>query len=273
MIKRTIPSTGEELPVIGMGTWQTFDVSEEQSYPVLKNILQQLHTNGGRLIDSSPMYGNSEKVVGDITSDMEIANDFFYATKVWTSGKQEGIHQMEMSMQKMKRTTIDLMQIHNLVDLKTHLTTLRQWKESGKIRYIGITHYTDDMHEELESIIRKEPIDFVQFNYSIQSTNAEKRLLPAAADLGVATLINRPLGVGKLFNIVKSRPLPAWVDEFNIKSWAAYFLKYIIAHPAVTCVIPATGNVKHAADNFEAGTGLLPGMELRKKMLEHFKGL
>ena len=273
MIKRTIASTGEELPIIGMGTWQTFDVSNEQSYPVLKNTLQQLHTKGGRLIDSSPMYGNSEKVIGNITSGMEMANDFFYATKVWTTGRQQGIDQIESSMQKMKRTSIDLMQVHNLVDLKTQLATLRRWKESGKIKYIGITHYTDDMHEELERILRKEHIDFVQFNYSIQSTHAEKRLLPAAADLAVATLINRPFGEGKLFDVVKFKPLPAWVDEFDIKTWAAYFLKYIMSHPAVTCVIPATGNVKHAADNFEAGDGPLPGDAIRKKMLEHFRNL
>jgi diketogulonate reductase-like aldo/keto reductase len=273
MIKRIIPSTGEEIPVIGMGTWQTFDVCNEDHYPVLKSILQQLHFSGGRLIDSSPMYGNSEKVVGDITSGMEMADDFFYATKVWTTGCQQGIDQMESSMKKMKRTKIDLMQIHNLVDLKTQLATLRQWKESGKIKYIGITHYTDDMHEALENIMRKEPIDFVQFNYSIQATHAEKRLLPAAAGLGVATLINRPFGIGKLFNLVQGKPLPAWVDEINIKTWAAYFLKYILANPAVTCVIPATGDVKHAADNFEAGAGILPGVEMRKRMLDYFRSL
>ncbi|MEO6670159.1 MAG: aldo/keto reductase [Ferruginibacter sp.] len=273
MIKRTIPSTGEELPVIGMGTWQTFDVPNENAYPVLKSIVQGLHTAGGSLIDSSPMYGNSEKVVGDICSGLGGGSDFFYATKVWTTGRQQGIDQMEASMNKLKRTKIELMQIHNLVDFKTQLATLREWKNSGKIKYIGITHYTDDMHGELENIMRKEPVDFVQFNYSIQSAHAEKRLLPAAADLGVATLINRPFGVGKLFSLVRGKPLPAWVDEMNIKTWAAYFLKYIIAHPAVTCVIPATGDMKHAVDNFEAGDGKLPDVEMRKKMFDYFNNL
>ncbi|MEO8417006.1 MAG: aldo/keto reductase, partial [Ginsengibacter sp.] len=223
MINRNIPASGEALPVIGIGTWKTFDVSNTSTYPVMENILQQMHTKGGRLIDSSPMYGNSEKVIGDITSKMKIVNDLFYASKVWTSGQQHGIDQMEASMRKMKRATIDLMQIHNLLDWKTQLSTLRKWKESGKIRYIGITHYTDDMHAELENRIRNERIDFVQFNYSIQSTHAEKRLLPAAADLGVATLINRPLGTGKIFHLVQDKPLPEWAKEYDIKSWAGYF--------------------------------------------------
>ncbi|MFT3909315.1 MAG: aldo/keto reductase [Ferruginibacter sp.] len=273
MIKRNIPSSGEQLPVIGIGTWKTFDVSNNETYPVLENILKEMYTNGGRLIDSSPMYGNAEKVIGDITLKMEMANDLFYATKVWITGKQQGIAQMEASIQKMKRATIDLMQIHNLVDWKTHLATLRQWKESGKTRYIGITHYTDDMHTELENILRKEPIDFVQFNYSIQSTHAEKRLLPAAADLGVATLINRPLGTGKIFHLVQDKPLPGWAKEYDIKSWAGYFLKYIIAHPAVTCVIPATSDLKHAEDNFAGGIGVLPDEEMRKNMLAYFNNL
>lgn len=273
MITRVIPASGEKLPVIGIGTWQKFDVSNDSAYPVLKNILTGMHDQGGRLIDSSPMYGHSEKVVGDITSTMSTANDFFYATKVWISGRQEGIQQMEASFQKMKRTAIDLMQIHNLLDWKTHIKTLRDWKASGKIRYIGITHYTDNMHEELEKVMRQELVDFVQFNYSIHATHAEQRLLPAAADLGVATLINRPLDVGKLFQHVQGNPLPSWAAELNIKSWPAYFLKYIIAHPAVTCVIPATGNLKHAMDNFEAGIGDLPDFAMKKKMRDYFLSL
>lgn len=267
MIKRIIPSSGETLPVIGLGTWQTFDVTST-AYPGLKEVLTKMHAAGGTLIDSSPMYGRSEKAIGDICSTMPSAGDFFYATKVWTTGLQQGIRQMEASMQKMQRTTMDLMQIHNLTDWKTHLPQLRLWKETGKIRYIGITHYTDASHEELEKIITAEKLDFVQFNYSITARNAEKRLLDVAAANGVATLINRPFGEGKLFGTVHGKALPAWAKEAGIDSWAAFFLKYIIAHPAVTCVIPATGNPAHVTDNLKAGEGILPDDATRKKMID-----
>ncbi|MGG9964016.1 aldo/keto reductase [Ferruginibacter sp. SUN106] len=267
MIKRIIPSSGEALPVIGLGTWQTFDVTGN-AYPGLKEVLTKMHTAGGTLIDSSPMYGRSENAIGDICSAMPAADDFFYATKVWTTGLQQGIEQMESSMQKMQRTRMDLMQIHNLTDWKTHLPQLRRWKESGKIRYIGITHYTDASHEELEKIITAEKLDFVQFNYSITARNAEKRLLNVAAANGVATLINRPFGEGKLFGAVNGKPLPAWAKEIGIESWAAFFLKYIIAHPAVTCVIPATGNPAHVMDNLKAGEGILPDDGTRKKLID-----
>lgn len=266
MITRIIPSSGEALPVIGLGTWQTFDVAAN-NYPVLKDVLTNMHSAGATVIDSSPMYGRAEQVVGDITSAMPTANDFFYATKVWTTGLQQGVHQMEASMQKMQRKTMDLIQIHNLTDWKTHLPQLRRWKESGKIRYIGITHYTDASHEELEKILHTEKLDFVQFNYSIAARNAEKRLLDAAASKGVATLINRPFGEGKLFNVVKGKPLPEWVHEMGIDSWAAFFLQYIIAHPAVTCVIPATANPAHLADNLKAGEKKLPDAKARQKMV------
>lgn len=272
MITRLIPSSGEALPVIGLGTWKSFDVDPSQ-YPALKNVLNELHNGGGSLIDSSPMYGRSEQVIGDITSGMATANDFFYATKVWTTGLQQGINEMEASMAKMKRKTMDLMQIHNLVDWKRHLPGLRRWKEERKIRYIGITHYTDDSHNELERIMKAEKPDFVQFNYSIASRNAEHRLLDAAANLGIATLINRPFGEGSLFIKVKGKPLPPWANEYGIDSWSAYFLKYIITHPAVTCVIPATANPQHAHDNVKAATGNLPGLEIKKKMIDYLRDL
>jgi diketogulonate reductase-like aldo/keto reductase len=272
MLKRNIPSSGEELAVLGLGTWQTFDV-ESPSYTVLKNVLRTMHMTGGRLIDSSPMYGRAEKAVGDITAAMPGQNNYFYATKVWTTGLQEGIYQMEASMQKMQRKTMDLIQIHNLVDWQTHLVTLRKWKDAGKIRYIGITHYTDDSHKELERLLKAEKFDFVQFNYSILARNAEKRLLDVAASQGVATLINRPFGEGKIFGKVKGKPLPSWAVELGIESWSAFFLKYIIAHPAVTCVIPATSNPAHAADNFKAGTGILPDVAAKKKMIEYLDSL
>ena len=267
MIKRKIPSTGEELPVLGLGTWSTFDVADKSSMEPLNHVLQIMQVAGGKLIDSSPMYGNSEMVIGELTADPKWSNYFFYATKVWTTGKQEGIRQMETSFQKMKRSTMDLMQIHNLTDWKTHLQTLKAWKSEGKIRYIGITHYIDSAHEDLERIlISEEGIDFVQFNYSIFSRNAEKRLLKAAADRGVATLINRPLGQGNAFSSVQNKQLPSWADEYSIKTWSQFFLLYIISNPAVTVVIPATANPAHASENFNIASTELPDQAFREKM-------
>jgi diketogulonate reductase-like aldo/keto reductase len=269
MYERIIPSTGESLPVIGLGTWQSFDVSSS-GYPSRKQVIEQLYKAGGTLIDSSPMYGKAEAVVGELTSPEEFSEKLFYATKVWTRGKKEGISQMEESLRLLKRSSIDLMQIHNLVDWKVHLHTLRKWKEEGKVRYIGITHYTDSMHDELEKIIKSEPIDFVQFNYSIHSRAADKSLLPRAAERGVAALINRPLGEGSLFRKISGKPLPAWAGELGINSWTAYFLKFILGHPAVTAVIPGTGDPLHMADNCKAGEGRLPDERWREKMLQYF---
>jgi len=271
MFMRVIPSSGEELPVIGMGTWQTFDVPTGRAHPGLKEVLGKFHAAGGSLIDCSPMYGRAEQAIGEIVSPLEFRDEFFYATKVWTRGLQEGISQMESSLQKMKRRQMDLIQIHNLTDWRTHLPTLRRWKEAGKTRYIGITHYADSSHEELEKILRAEKLDFVQFNYSIDSRHAEKRLLAAAVDLGVATLINRPFGEGGLFRRVAGKPLPPWTKDWQIESWAAYFLKYVIAHPAVTCVIPATANSAHMTENLKAGRGPLPDRLLMKKMVDDFE--
>lgn len=272
MIQRNIPSTNEPLSVIGMGTWQTFDVSEHNPPQALTGVLNAMHTAGGRLIDSSPMYGNAETVAGELTQQLSYRDELFYATKVWTTGKDEGIRQMNASLAKIKRTTMDLIQIHNLTDWKTHLKTLRAWKEEGKVRYIGITHYTDSMHCELEEIIKTELIDFVQFNYSAFARHAEQRLLSVAADKGVATLINRPFGEGKHFAAVHNKALPEWAGEHGIHSWSQFFLAYIIAHPAVTCVIPATGNAAHAADNFAAGD-IKIDEGVREKMREFIKAL
>ena len=272
MIRRTIPSSGEKLPVIGIGTWQVFDVNADK-YPVVQNVLEVLHKGGGTLIDTSPMYAKAEKVIGEVTSVMESRNDFFYATKVWTYGAEQGIFQMQASMEKMKRQTIDLVQIHNLVNWKRHLAGLRKWKEEGKIRYIGLTHYKEEHHEELERVMKAEKPDFVQFNYSVTERHAEKRLLDAALDLGIATLINRPFGSGSLFHLVRGKPLPKWASENGIESWAAYFLKYIMAHPAVTSVIPATANPHHESDNVRAALGPLPDSYLRLKMVEYLMHL
>lgn len=236
-------------------------------------VLSALKAAGGTLIDSSPMYGQSEEIIGKLTHDRAGEPGYFYATKVWTTGRREGIEQMEASFVKMRRAVIDLMQIHNLVDWKTHYDTLVGWKASGRIRYIGITHYLDSSHEELERIMKTVPLDFIQFNYSIFARHAEQRLLRAAADAGVATLINRPLGVGEAFKKVAGHALPAWAAEWGIRSWSQYFLEFIIAHPGVTCVIPATGNPAHMADNAGAGTGLLPDAATRERMAAYVAAL
>ena len=267
MLTRTIPSTGEALSAIGLGTWQTFDVDTSR-FPPLQQVLQTMLSAGGRLIDSSPMYGRAEEVVGLLTAKNQ-PTDFFFATKVWTQGAEAGKKQIAASYRLMKRDVMDLLQIHNLVDWQTHLPYLRQLKEKGQLRYIGITHYQDSSHEALASVIKKEPIDFVQFNYSILSRHAEEMLLPLCAEKGVATLINRPFGEGNLFRKVAGKPLPAWAQELGITNWGAYFLKFILANPAVTCVIPATGNAQHAAQNFEAGAGLLPDSATLKKMISY----
>jgi diketogulonate reductase-like aldo/keto reductase len=274
MLRRTIPSSGETIPAIGIGSWIQFDVSSHSSdRKDLKEVLSLMHEHKAMVIDSSPMYGRSEQVIGELTHETGLADKFFYATKVWTSGREAGILQMKESMQKMRRSTLDLLQIHNLVDWQTHLKTLRQWKAEGMIRYLGVTHYTTSSHAKLEEIIKKEPLDFVQFNYSIATRNAERKLLPLAIDKEVGVIINEPLEKGRLFEQVRNKPLPPWAGDYGIKNWAAFFLKYIISHPAVTCVIPATSNPAHMKDNLSAGDGPLPDEAGRKKMTTYFDSL
>lgn len=274
MFTRTVPSSGEQIPVIGLGTWQRFDIGDDiHQRDSLHNVLLLMSSKGGKLIDSSPMYGRSEEVVGDLTSELTTVDQFFYATKVWTTGKQNGIDKMNDSMRKMRRNTMDLMQIHNLVDWQTHLKTLRQWKDGGKIRYIGITHYQSSQHDALEQIIKTEKLDFVQFNYSIRVRNAEKSLLPTCIDKGVAVIVNEPLEKGKLFRDVKGKQVPDWAVENGITTWTQFFLKFIISHQGVTCVIPATASPEHMLDNLEAGNGALPDQNLREKMAEFVKNI
>jgi len=274
IMKRKIPSSGEELPVVGLGTWETFDVGNDPKQRLqLAEVLKEMKALGSTVIDSSPMYGSSEKVVGDLTTQLKIQDSFFYATKVWTSGKQAGIDQMQASMQKMQRQHMDLMQIHNLVDWETHMKTLKDWKWEGKIRYWGFTHYTNASHDTLIKLIKQEKPDFVQFNYSINARNAEKRLLDTAKDQGTAVIINQPFDSGNLFRKVKGKALPDWCTELDIKSWGQYFLKYILRHDAVTCVIPGTSKVSHLIDNMEAGYGKLPNAKERIKMIEYLNTL
>jgi diketogulonate reductase-like aldo/keto reductase len=271
MLTRTIPSTGEKLPVVGLGTWRQFDVPDGEKQP-LREVLKRMNARGGKVIDSSPMYGRSEEVIGDVSNDVNLAEKYFYATKVWTRGRQDGIDQMNHSMRKMRRTKMDLMQIHNLVDWQTHLATLRKWKEEGKIRYIGITHYTDSSHNELEKILAGEKLDFVQFNYSIAGRHAENRLLHAARERGTAVIINQPFDSGSLFDVVRGKTLPPWAADYGIKNWAQYFLKYIISNPAVTCAIPGTSDPVHVVENMDAAVGPLPDDKARKRMVEYFEG-
>ncbi|MDN5200362.1 aldo/keto reductase [Fulvivirgaceae bacterium BMA10] len=274
MMQRKIKSSGELLPVVGVGTWLTFDVGSNASdRATLKEVLKLMHQHGGKLIDSSPMYGSSEEVVGGLTKEIGLQNEFFYATKVWTTGESDGINQMRASLDKLKRSKMDLMQIHNLIDWRTHIKTLRRWKEEGKIRYIGITHYTDASHDRLKNIIEREKIDFVQFNYSIRKRNAERGLLDAALKHNVAVIVNRPYEGGSLFRLVKGRALPDWVKEYDINSWGQYFLKFLLAHPAVNCVIPGTSKPHHLVDNMKAGYGKLPNQEIREKMYSHIRDL
>ncbi|MEZ4811856.1 MAG: aldo/keto reductase [Allomuricauda sp.] len=271
---RPIPSTGEELPIIGLGTWQTFDVgSSMEQRKLLSQVLMELYRFGGTVIDSSPMYGTSEKVVGDLTQNLDFKNNLFYATKVWTSGKQAGIDQMETSLTKMHRRQMDLMQIHNLVDWRTHVKTLKLWKEQGKIRYWGLTHYVDSAHSTLESIIKAERPDFVQFNYSIRSRHAENSLFDTAQKYKVATIINQPYESGSLFRLVKGKELPPWAKEQDIASWGQYFLKFILSNENVTCVIPGTSKPHHMTDNMQAGLGKIPDASIRDRMVSYLKSL
>jgi diketogulonate reductase-like aldo/keto reductase len=266
MIERQIPVSGQMLPVIGIGSWIQFDVaSNSAEIPALRDVLTVMRKKGAKVIDSSPMYGRSEETIGDITGKLPFANDFFYATKVWTTGKENGIAQMNESLRKMKRKSIDLMQVHNMQDWRTHIATLNEWKEQGRVRYTGVTHYRDSAHEQLEEIVKLKAVDFVQFNYSIQSVNAEKSLLPACLDNGVAVLVNEPLEKGKLFHNVQGKKLPAWAREIGITNWASFFLKYVIANKAVTCVIPGTSDVKHMNEILEAGEEGLPDEAMKRE--------
>lgn len=267
-IRRSIPGSGELLPVIGLGTWQTFDVgSSDAERAPLRNVLQEFVRLGGSVIDSSPMYGNSEGVVGDLTADLGLRKKIFLATKVWTSGRETGIAQMQQSFKRLRAEQLDLMQVHNLVDWRTHLATLRGWKEQGKVRYVGVTHYTESAYAELAKVLEREAIDFVQLNYSIAERAAEKRLLPLAAERRVAVIVNRPFAEGALFRATRGKPLPPWAAEIGCNSWAQFFLKFIVSHPAVTCAIPATSKIEHLKDNMQAGTGELPDAAMRERMV------
>ncbi|RJQ83610.1 MAG: aldo/keto reductase [Desulfobacteraceae bacterium] len=274
LIRRAIPSTGEMLPVMGMGTSRTFDAGQDAAVRAqLAEVLQVFFDNGGKLIDSSPMYGRSESVVGDLLEATGNQHNVFAATKVWTNGRQNGIEQMQESMQRIGVDVMDLMQIHNLRDWQTHMPVLQEWKEQGRFRYIGITTSHGRYHDEFEKLMQTQALDFVQFTYNLENRVAEERLLPLAADRGIATLINRPFERGGLFRQVEGAALPEWSAEFDCRTWGQFFLKFIVSHPAVTCVIPATTQVRHMKDNMGAGFGRLPGAAMRERMLAFYASL
>jgi diketogulonate reductase-like aldo/keto reductase len=274
MLTRAIPSSGEKLPLIGLGTWRTFDVDlMPDNRRQLEEVLSLFVNLGGRLIDSSPMYGRAEQVIGDLTAGLGIREKLFLATKVWTRGKENGIKSMERSMTLLRKKRIDLMQVHNLVDVHTHLATLREWKDESRVRYLGITHYEAGAFGDVEKIMRSEKLDFVQINYSLMEREAEERILPLAQERGVAVIVNRPFGGGDLFSRARSKPLPDWATEFDCRSWAQFFLKWIVANSAVTCVIPATDKPRHLEENMQAGIGRLPDAKTRQQMRQFISGL
>jgi diketogulonate reductase-like aldo/keto reductase len=267
MLTRAIPATGEELPVIGLGTWKTFDVgSSAKEREPLRPVLREFAALGGTVVDSSPMYNRSEEVIGDLAAELGVQERLFLATKVWTTGREKGIEQMESSLRKLRTARLDLMQVHNLVDVDTHLATLRDWKREGRIRYLGITHYTVAAQAEVEAVLRREPVDFLQINYSVAEPEAADRLFPLAEEKGIAVLVNRPFATGDLMRRLAHRPVPDWAAEIGCASWAQLLLKYVISHPAVTCVIPATAQASHLRDNMAAGSGRMPDEALRARI-------
>ena len=269
MTEKAIPSSGEMLPVIGMGTWQTFDVGESAADRApLEQVLHAFSEMGGRMIDSSPMYGRSEEVVGDLVAKTGVPPKPFIATKVWTSGKDAGIRQMRDSMRKLRVRACDLMQVHNLLDVDTHLDTLAQWKREGTVRYVGVTHYTASGANEVARLVSRRPVDFVQINYSVAERDAEERLLPLCREKGIAVIANRPFAGGDMFRRTRGQALPPWTAEIDCASWAQLMLKFVVSHPAITCAIPASARAEHTRDNMGGGRGKMPDGKARARIAE-----
>jgi aryl-alcohol dehydrogenase-like predicted oxidoreductase len=266
---RAIPSSGERIPVVGLGTWSTFDVgSSAAERAPLEEVLARFAERGGRVVDSSPMYGRSEEVVGAVAAKQGLTGRLFLATKVWTRGREAGLRQMETSERLLGTKRLDLLQVHNLLDVETHLATLRAWKDAGRVRYVGVTHYVASAYPEVERVLLREKLDFLQVNYSLAEREAERRILPLAREKGLAVLVNRPFGGGEALKRVLGRTLPAWAAEFDCSSWPQFFLKWILANPAVTCAIPATRQRAHLDDDLDAALGRLPDEKLRRRMVD-----
>ncbi|REC95133.1 aldo/keto reductase [Kushneria indalinina] len=273
-ITRSIPSTGEALPVIGMGTWRTFNVgTDPELLDQRAEILELFFQRGGRVVDASPMYGSAEEAVGELIERLDRRDDLFAATKVWTRDETETREAVARSEALWGVARFDLMQIHNLLGWEGHLATLKEMKAAGRLRYIGVTTSHGRRHDELERIMTREPLDFVQLTYNIADREAEERLLPLARERGIAVIANRPFQGGQLFDRVGSQPLPAWAGEVGAESWAGFFLKFIVSHPAMTCAIPATTQVAHMRENMGALYGRLPDETQRQRMIDHVQGL
>lgn len=273
---RTIPSSGESIPVVGLGTSRVFDidpVEDPEAGAACRAVLAALVEAGATVVDSSPMYGNAEAVSGDAAAALGVTDRIFWATKVWIDGRDRGIEQMQDSMRLFRSDQVELMQVHNLRDWKVHMPVLRDWKAEGRIRYIGITHSRASAFGDVEKVINATELDFVQLNYSIGEREAEARLLPLCAEKGIATLINRPFARGALFRQLEGTSLPDWASDFGAATWGQFLLKFVLAHPAVTCVIPATRKAEHMVDNVGAGSGPLPDAAQRRAMIEFFGAL
>ena len=274
MTTRKVPSSGEEIPVIGMGSSDTFDVGDDAaSRDGLRGVLQSLVEGGGRVIDTSPMYGRAETVLGDLIDELGLGPKLWFATKVWTRGREAGAQQIDASFARLRAKKLDLLQIHNLLDWREHVPTLRALQSAGRVRYSGITHYRADAHAELERVLGAEKFDWLQVNYSIAEREAEDRLLPFCRDRGIAVMVNRPFADGAMFARVRGRPLPGWAEEIGCRSWGQFFLRFVISHPAVTCVIPATSKPLHMQDNVAAGLSPLPDEGQRQRMAEFWERL
>ncbi len=270
--QRAIPATGEMLPVIGLGTSRTHDVQlDDDEMRTLLEVLRVLVEGGARVIDTAPSYGNADRVVGELVQRGDVRRQVFLASKVSATGRERGVAQIEKSFEALQTEVIDLIQVHNLQDTRTQLQLLRTLKEQGRIRYIGVTHYVESAHDRLLEVLKQEPVDFVQFNYSVSERNAERRLLPYCAEHGIATLINRPFTRGNLLSRVKGKPLPGWAADIGASFWAQLLRTFILAEPAVTTVIPATSNPRYMADNLMAGQGRLPDARQREMIVEAFR--
>lgn len=268
LLRREIPATGEMLPVVGLGTSDEFEIEPGADTSALREVLRRFRELGGTVVDTAPIYGNAESVIGGLLDELGIRDELFLATKVRARGREAGVEQMRRSLELLGKQPLDLMQVHSLVDVGTQLANLDRWKEEGRVRYVGVTHSRVSAFDELERVMNRHRLDFVQLNYSFTEPQAERRLLPLAADMGIAVLVNRPFENGALFWKVQDTPLPEWAAEFGCESWAQFSLKYILGHPAVTCAIPATSDPQHLVDNMGAGTGPLPGEHMRRRMRE-----
>jgi len=274
VLTRPIPRTGERLPVVGLGTAIVFDIGDDAAMRAERRaVIQTMIDGGGRLIDTAPSYGTAETVVGDLLSSMAARDRVFLATKVRATSREDSIAEMQESLRRLRTGKVDLMQLHNVSDAKTDLRTLKEWQQKGFTRYIGITHFQPRANDRLAEVIRREKPEFVQINYSLAERSVEERLLPLAAETGTAVLVNLPFGRGKLFSAVRGKTVPEWAKEFDATSWGQFFLKYLLSHPAVTCVIPGTDKPEYMLDNLDAGRGRLPDAAMRKKMVEFWNAL